>query len=102
MTARLGPDAVVVPAEGVHVTVVEDEKVLYLPHDASLRHLDRAAALVWDCLAPPAPVSDIVADLAAVFEADQDVVAADVDALLGGLVDGGALVVAVGEITPDA
>ena len=85
------PRMVACPAPDVHVVTLDDEKVLYLPADETLQHLDRIAALVWDCLEPPAPVADIALDLAEAFGADQTAVTADVLALLDHLRSAGAL-----------
>lgn len=92
MTRSLSADSVVVPVPDVHVVAMDGEKVLFTPASGALHHLDRTAALVWDCLLPPAPVEDVVADLAQAFDADQTQVEADVLDLLDQLLHDGALV----------
>ena len=91
MTGSLSAESVVVPVTDVHVVGLDGEKVLFSPATGALHHLDSTAALVWDCLVPPAPVNDIVADLAAAFDADRTRVEADVLHLLDRLLRDGAL-----------
>ena len=91
MTGSLSAESVVVPVTDVHVVPLDREKVLFTPATGALHHLDTTAALVWDCLLPRAAVNDIVADLAAAFDADQKRVEADVLHLLDQLLCDGAL-----------
>jgi hypothetical protein len=78
----------------VYVKTLDQEKVLYVGDRDSLQHLDRTAALVWDCLDPPARLGDIIEDLAQVFQADAVTVRDDVVTLLTRLLDEGAVVLA--------
>lgn len=98
----VGPDSVLVPHPSVHAVALDDEKVLFLPESGTLQRLDPIATLVWDCLAPPAPLSTIVADLAEVFGSDSRTVGADVMELVRELHGSGALVDGVGDVAPDA
>lgn len=94
MTARAGPQSVAVATAGVHVTVVENEKVLYVQEHQTLHHLDPVGALVWDCLEPAASLEEIATDLAAVTDSDAVSVLADIVPMIDQLVSAGALVLA--------
>jgi hypothetical protein len=84
--------AVLVPHPDVHVVALDDEKILFVPGGDTLHRLDAVAALVWDCLLPPAPLAEIVADLAAAFGGESARIAADVLTLTDELRTAGALV----------
>ena len=83
--------SVLVPRPDVHVVLLDDEKILFLPEADTLHRLDPVAALVWDCLLPPAPLGEIVADLVDAFGGDAAQIEADVLALAVDLQAAGAL-----------
>lgn len=84
--------SVLLPHPDVHVVRLDDEKILFVPGGDTLHRLDPVAALVWDCLLPPAPLGEIVADLADAFGGNADQIAGDVLALAEELHAAGALV----------
>ncbi len=85
-------ESVLVPSPDVHVVSLDDEKILFVPGADTLHRLDPVAALVWDCLLPPAPLGEIIADLADAFGGDATQIKPDVLALAEELQAAGALV----------
>ena len=67
-------------------------QVLLAPGDEQPQSLDDRAALVWAALAEPVTADELAEDLATVFAANPDAVAADLAPLLAGWVAGGAVV----------
>lgn len=92
MTGLLTGRSVVVHAPDTHVSDLDGEKVLYVPAEQSLHHLDQTASLVWDCLSQGSTLDEVATDLAAAFEVDQATVLHDILAAVTVLVDAGALV----------
>lgn len=71
-------DAVLRPAAQVTVEDFDGELVAYVEDTAALFAFNPTASLTWRCLDGEATLSEIVADLADVFDAPEDTVTDDV------------------------
>jgi hypothetical protein len=74
--------AVVTRTEGLMSAPVDDDVVFLNPSTDSYIALDRIGHRIWDLLESPRRFEDLVAALAAEFDADVSVVVADVTAFL--------------------
>lgn len=77
-------DSVLRPAAQVTVEDFDGELVAYVEDTAALFAFNPTASLTWQCLDGEAPLGEIVADLAAVFDAPEATVADDVLTAVGG------------------
>jgi hypothetical protein len=78
-------------ADDAVVVDLEEERVLFSPHDSGLHHLNGSATLVWECLNSPATVDEIVSDFVAVFGIPEERMREEVTAVVGRLVLAGAV-----------
>jgi len=74
--------ATVVQTEGLLSTTVDDEMVVLNLRAGCYVTLDRVGRRIWELLASPWLVGDLIAALATEFDADQSVIAADLAAFL--------------------
>ncbi len=75
--------------DGVLSRTFAGEVLLATPDREGVDRLELTAAAVWDALEAPATVPDISATLAATYDAPNELIVRDVDALLGDLADRG-------------
>lgn len=87
-------------AETAVTLELDGEILVYLPATRDVHRLDRIGALVWNLLDGRATVDELVSDLAAAFEVDQDMVRGHVADLLHQL--GAAFLLAGGPGPPPA
>lgn len=72
----------VVRTEGLLSTTVDDELVVLNLHAGCYVAIDRIGRRIWELLESPWLVEDLIAALAAEFDADPSIVAADLAAFL--------------------
>jgi hypothetical protein len=74
---------------GLGVVHLDGETVIWDPDSGQVLRLDGIASLVWQHLDGSTPVAELVDDLAFAFDADREVVDADVGRLVRRLVTAG-------------
>lgn len=80
----LSPESVLRPAAQVVVEDFDGELVAFVEDSSALFAFNPTASLTWRCLDGEAPLGEIVADLADVFEAPEARVSDDVLTAVGG------------------
>lgn len=73
----MGPESIVRRTEGLQSAPIDDEIVFLNPKTDSYVALDAIGRRVWELLAQPRRVADVVEDLAGEFDAPRDEIAAD-------------------------
>lgn len=91
MSGAWPDDCVPVPAPTVHHAFFDGEAVLYLADHARPVLLNHTAATVWAAIDGQASVAEIAATLAALFDADQATVRADLERTLDTFVELGVI-----------
>jgi len=92
---------VIAVSDDVACELFDDEAVLLDEATGRLLQLDRLGTLVFRCFDGASPLSEIIGDLAAVFDVPTETVASDVSALLRQLLSDGIVLVA-GDTPPAA